>query len=366
MAVAHRIGYPVLLRPSYVLGGRAMEIVDSDAQLEAYITTAVLVSGDSPVLIDQYLRDAIECDVDALCDGEQVVVAGVMQHIEEAGIHSGDSAATLPPYSLPDEVIAEMERQAEALAMALGVKGLMNVQFAVKDGLVYLIEVNPRASRTVPFVAKAIGQPIAKYAARIMAGEKLAELPPVDWRIDYMTVKEAVFPFSRFPGSDPVLTPEMKSTGEVMGIDRDFPTAYIKSQLGEGTVLPESGTLFVSVKDSDKPLIVAPVKQLIELGFKVVATGGTAQYLAEAGLPVERVNKVAEGRPHIVDLIIDGEIALVFNTTEGWQSHKDSQSIRAGALDAISRNVDAGQVEKIKRVLPKAIREMWIMAEEPA
>lgn len=333
LSVAHRIGYPVLLRPSYVLGGRAMEIVDSDAQLEAYITTAVLVSGDSPVLIDQYLRDAIECDVDALCDGEQVVVAAVMQHIEEAGVHSGDSACSLPPYSLPPEIVAEMERQAEVLALALGVKGLMNVQFAVKDGDVYLIEVNPRASRTVPFVAKAIGQPVAKIAARVMAGEKLADMPPIKREFDYMAVKEAVFPFSRFPGSDPVLTPEMKSTGEVMGIDRDFPTAYIKSQLAEGTVLPESGTLFVSVKDSDKPFIVAPVKELVEKGFKVVATGGTAQYLTEAGLPIERVNKVAEGRRHIVDKIIDGEIALIFNTTEGWQSHKDSQSIRASALE---------------------------------
>jgi carbamoyl-phosphate synthase large subunit len=334
LAAAHRIGYPVLLRPSYVLGGRAMEIVDSDAQLEAYITTAVNVSGDSPVLVDQYLRDAIECDVDALCDGEQVVIAGVMQHIEEAGVHSGDSAATLPPYSLPDEVVAEMERQAEQLAMALGVRGLMNVQFAVKDGQVYLIEVNPRASRTVPFVAKAIGVPVAKIAARVMAGEKLADLPPIDWRIDYMTVKEAVFPFARFPGSDPVLTPEMKSTGEVMGIDRDFPTAYIKSQLGEGTRLPSGGVLFVSVKDSDKPQIVEPVRTLIGLGFKAIATGGTQTYLVEQGLPVERVNKVAEGRPHIVDKIIDGDVALIFNTTEGWQSHKDSQSIRAGALDA--------------------------------
>jgi carbamoyl-phosphate synthase large subunit len=333
LAVAHRIGYPVLLRPSYVLGGRAMEIVDSDAQLEAYITTAVLVSGDSPVLIDQYLRDAIECDVDALCDGEQVVVAAVMQHIEEAGVHSGDSACSLPPYSLAPEIVAEMERQAEVLAMALGVIGLMNIQFAVKDDLVYLIEVNPRASRTVPFVAKAIGQPVAKIAARVMAGEKLADLPPIKRELDYVAVKEAVFPFSRFPGSDPVLTPEMKSTGEVMGIDRDFATAYLKSQLAEGTALPESGTLFVSVKDSDKPLIVGAVKELIEQGFKVVATGGTAQYLSEAGLPIERVNKVAEGRRHIVDKIVDGEIALIFNTTEGWQSHKDSQSIRASALE---------------------------------
>ncbi|HEU4652219.1 MAG TPA: carbamoyl-phosphate synthase large subunit, partial [Croceibacterium sp.] len=333
LAVAHRIGYPVLLRPSYVLGGRAMEIVDSDAQLDAYIATAVNVSGDSPVLIDQYLRDAIECDVDALCDGEQVVVAAVMQHIEEAGVHSGDSACSLPPYSLPPEIVAEMERQAEVLAMALGVKGLMNIQFAVKDGEVYLIEVNPRASRTVPFVAKAIGQPIAKIAARVMAGETLADLPPITHELDYIAVKEAVFPFNRFPGSDPVLTPEMKSTGEVMGIDRDFPTAYIKSQLAEGTVLPEGGTLFVSVKDSDKPLIVGPVKELVDKGFTVVATGGTAQYLAEAGLPIERVNKVAEGRRHIVDKIVDGEIALIFNTTEGWQSHKDSQSIRASALE---------------------------------
>jgi carbamoyl-phosphate synthase large subunit len=218
--------------------------------------------------------------------------------------------------------------------MALGVRGLMNVQFAVKNGKVYLIEVNPRASRTVPFVAKAIGVPIAKIAARVMAGEKLADLPKIDWRIGYMTVKEAVFPFARFPGADPVLTPEMKSTGEVMGIDCDFPTAYIKSQLGEGTELPQEGVLFVSVKDSDKPHIVEPVRQLIAHGFSVIATGGTQAYLVEAGLPVERVNKVAEGRPHIVDKIVDGGIALIFNTTEGWQSHKDSQSIRASALDA--------------------------------
>ncbi|WP_126172878.1 carbamoyl-phosphate synthase large subunit [Altericroceibacterium xinjiangense] len=331
-AVAAHIGYPVLLRPSYVLGGRAMEIVDSEAQLDDYIATAVNVSGSSPVLIDQYLRDAIECDVDALCDGNEVVIAGVMQHIEEAGVHSGDSACSLPPYSLPDAIVTEMERQAQALALALGVKGLMNVQFAVKDDEVYLIEVNPRASRTVPFVAKAIGQPIAKFAARIMAGEKLADLPPIKRELDYVAVKEAVFPFARFPGADPVLTPEMKSTGEVMGIDRNFLTAYVKSQLGSGTVLPKSGVLFVSVKDSDKPQIVGPVKGLVDLGFRVVATGGTAQYLADAGLPVERVNKVAEGRPHIVDRIVDGEISLIFNTTEGWQSHKDSHSIRASAL----------------------------------
>jgi carbamoyl-phosphate synthase large subunit len=334
VAVASRIGYPVLIRPSYVLGGRAMEIVDSEAQLDDYIATAVQVSGDSPVLIDQYLRDAIECDVDALCDGEQVVVAGVMQHIEEAGIHSGDSACTIPPYSLPASIVAEMERQAEALAMALGVRGLMNVQFAVKDGEVYLIEVNPRASRTVPFVAKAIGQPVAKVAARVMAGEMLSTFPPFKRELDYMAVKEAVFPFARFPGVDPVLSPEMKSTGEVMGLDADFATAFAKSQLGAGVNLPQSGTVFISVKDSDKPVILPAARKLVELGFKVIATGGTAKYLADAAVPVERVNKVAEGRRHIVDWIVDGDVAMIFNTTEGWQSLKDSQSIRAGALKA--------------------------------
>ncbi|KEO87110.1 carbamoyl phosphate synthase large subunit [Erythrobacter sp. JL475] len=332
-AVAARIGYPVLLRPSFVLGGRAMEIVDSEAQLDDYIKTAVTVSGDSPVLVDQYLRDAIECDVDALCDGEEVRIAGVMQHIEEAGVHSGDSACTLPPYSLPAEIVAEMERQAEALARALGVRGLMNVQFAVKDGEVYLIEVNPRASRTVPFVAKAIGQPVAKIAARVMAGAKLAEFEPFRRDLPYMAVKEAVFPFSRFPGADPILTPEMKSTGEVMGIDTNFEAAFLKSQIGAGMMLPREGTVFVSVKNSDKAGIVPAVKNLIDQGFSVIATGGTQSYLAEQGLPVERVNKVAEGQPHIVDKIIDGEVALIFNTTEGWQSLLDSKSIRATALE---------------------------------
>ncbi|MEL6876728.1 MAG: carbamoyl-phosphate synthase large subunit [Pseudomonadota bacterium] len=336
-AVAAHIGYPVLLRPSYVLGGRAMEIVDSEAQLDDYIATAVNVSGDSPVLIDQYLRDAIECDVDALCDGDEVRIAGVMQHIEEAGVHSGDSACTLPPYSLPPETIEEMERQSEALAMALGVRGLMNVQFAVKEGEdgqeVYLIEVNPRASRTVPFVAKAIGQPVAKIAARVMGGEKLAEFPPFKRDLPYMAIKEAVFPFARFPGADPVLTPEMKSTGEVMGIDNTFEAAFLKSQLGAGMSLPREGTVFVSVKNSDKAVIVPAVRALIDQGFKIVATGGTQTYLTEQGLDVERINKVAEGQPHIVDKIIDGEIALIFNTTEGWQSLRDSKSIRATALE---------------------------------
>ncbi|WP_066718130.1 carbamoyl-phosphate synthase large subunit [Sphingomonas pituitosa] len=330
--VAERIGYPVLMRPSYVLGGRAMEIVDSLQQLDDYIQTAVQVSGDSPVLIDQYLRDAIEVDVDAIADGTDVVVAGVLQHIEEAGVHSGDSACSIPPYSLPAEIIAEIERQTVALARALKVKGLMNIQFAVKDGEVYLIEVNPRASRTVPFVAKAIGAPIAKIASRVMAGEKLANLPKIDRDIDYIAVKEAVFPWARFPGVDPVLSPEMKSTGEVMGIDKDFATAFAKSQLGAGTILPDGGTVFVSVKQGDKAVVLPGVKILADLGFKIIATSGTAEFLAAEGIDVETVNKVAQGRPHIVDRIQDGDVALIFNTTEGWQSLKDSMSIRASAL----------------------------------
>ena len=329
--IAERIGYPVLMRPSYVLGGRAMEIVDSLQQLDDYIQTAVQVSGDSPVLIDQYLRDAIEVDVDAIADGDDVVVAGVLQHIEEAGVHSGDSACSMPPYSLTADVIAEIERQTVALAKALNVKGLMNIQFAVKDGNVYLIEVNPRASRTVPFVAKAIGTPVAKIAARVMAGEKLANLPVIDRHIDHVAVKEAVFPWGRFPGVDPVLSPEMKSTGEVMGIDSDFATAFAKAQMGASIVLPKSGTVFVSVKSGDKPVILPGVQLLVEMGFKIVATSGTADYLADHGVPVERVNKVAQGRPHIVDRIFDGDIAMIFNTTEGWQSLKDSESIRASA-----------------------------------
>ncbi|WP_017668459.1 carbamoyl-phosphate synthase large subunit [Sandarakinorhabdus sp. AAP62] len=331
--VAETIGYPVLMRPSYVLGGRAMEIVDTLAQLETYIREAVVVSGTSPVLIDRYLRDAIEVDVDAVADGDTVYVAGVLQHIEEAGVHSGDSACSLPPYSLPADIIAEIERQTEVLARALKVKGLMNVQFAVKDGDVYLIEVNPRASRTVPFTAKATGIQVAKIAARVMAGEKLASFDLSPRNVgNHIAVKEAVFPFARFPGVDPVLGPEMKSTGEVMGIDADFATAFAKSQLGAFTVLPQSGRVFISVKDSDKPQIMDAARDLVSLGFELVATSGTEAALKAAGIPVTAVNKVAEGRPHIVDRIKDGEIALIFNTTEGLQSLKDSQSIRASAL----------------------------------
>ena len=330
--VADRIGYPALLRPSYVLGGRGMEVVDGPEQLDHYIATAVAVSGTSPVLIDRYLRDAVEVDVDAISDGVDVIVTGVMQHIEEAGVHSGDSACAIPPHSLSEEIVAEIERQTTALATALKVKGLMNVQFAVKGDEVYLIEVNPRASRTVPFVAKAIGQPVAKIAARVMAGESLNAFDPLPRELGYVAVKEPVFPFARFPGSDPVLGPEMRSTGEVMGIDTDFDAAYSKALLAGGIKIPQSGTVFVSVKDADKGHIVPAVEAMLELGFKVIATGGTAEYLANAGLEVERVNKVAQGRPHIVDRITDGEVQLVFNTTEGWQSLKDSHSIRATAL----------------------------------
>ena len=330
--IAERIGYPVLLRPSYVLGGRGMEVVDGPDQLDHYIATAVQVSGSSPVLIDRYLRDAIEVDVDAICDGTDVAVTGILQHIEEAGVHSGDSACSIPPYSLSADIIAEIERQTRELALALDVKGLMNVQFAVKDDKVYLIEVNPRASRTVPFVAKAIGRPIAKIAATVIAGEPLAPNLPINRDIRHIAIKESVFPFARFPGTDPVLGPEMKSTGEVMGISDNFDIAFAKSQLGGGVVLPDAGTVFISVRDSDKANILPAARKMAELGFRLIATSGTADVLAAEGIPVERVNKVAQGRPHIVDRLVDGEVQLVFNTTEGWQSMKDSEAIRATAL----------------------------------
>ncbi len=331
--IADDIGYPVLLRPSYVLGGRAMELVHDVEGLRRYMRTAVQVSGDHPVLVDHFLRDAIEVDVDALSDGEHVHVAGIMEHIEEAGIHSGDSACSLPPYSLDAAVVEEIARQTEALAKALHVVGLMNVQYAIKDDDVYLIEVNPRASRTVPFVAKATGIPIAKIAARVMAGEPLSEFDlkptPVG---SHVAVKEAVFPFARFPGVDVVLGPEMKSTGEVMGLDTDFGRAFAKSQLGGGVILPTEGRVFVSVKDRDKQMIVGPARKMIELGFRIVATRGTAAFLESQEIAVEIVNKVREGQPHIVDAMINGEIQLVFNTTEGAQAIADSFSLRRSAL----------------------------------
>jgi carbamoyl-phosphate synthase large subunit len=337
LAIARDIGYPVVIRPSYVLGGRAMEIVHDSAGLNRYIRRAVNVSGTSPVLIDRYLQNAIEVDVDAVADGTEVYVAGIMEHIEEAGIHSGDSACSLPPYSLDAETIAEIERQTVALAHALDVVGLMNVQFAVKEGEVYVLEVNPRASRTVPFVAKATGVPIAKIAARVMAGERLAALLPGGSRrsgksLGHVAVKEAVFPFARFPGVDLILGPEMKSTGEVMGLDTDFGRAFAKSQLGSGTDLPLSGRVFVSVRDSDKAALVEPCRQLVAWGFELLATSGTARTLSAEGLPVNLVNKVREGRPDIVDNMHSGRIQLVFNTTEGVQAIADSFSLRRTAL----------------------------------
>jgi carbamoyl-phosphate synthase large subunit len=333
-AVAERIGYPLVIRPSYVLGGRAMEIVHDLTALRRYMTDAVKVSGDSPVLLDSYLQDAIEVDVDALADGTDVFVAGIMQHIEEAGIHSGDSACSLPPFSLGPDTIAELERQSHALAKGLGVVGLMNVQFAVKDGDIYILEVNPRASRTVPFVAKATGIPVAKIATRLMCGEKLADMDLTSRAVGgHVAVKEAVFPFSRFPGVDTVLGPEMKSTGEVMGLDRDFPRAFAKSQLAAGMSLPTSGTVFISVKDRDKTGMAALAARLAAIGFQLVATGGTQRFLADQGLDVARINKVLEGRPHCEDAIVNGDIHLVINTTEGAQAIEDSRSIRRAALE---------------------------------
>ena len=331
--VADRIGYPLVIRPSYVLGGRAMEIIHDTPALHRYVGEAVKVSGTSPVLLDSYLRDAIEVDVDAIADGTDVYIAGVMQHIEEAGIHSGDSAYVLPPHSLDDETVAELDRQTATLARALDVVGLMNVQYAVKDGIIYIIEVNPRASRTVPFVAKATGVPIAKIAARVIAGETLAgfalsERP----RPAHVAVKEAVFPFARFPGVDAILGPEMKSTGEVMGIDVDFGRAFAKSQLGAGTHLPAAGTVFISVKDRDKPSATPLARRLTALGFRLVATDGTCEHLREEGLEVSRINKVLEGSPHCVYAIISGDFQLVINTTEGAKSIADSFSIRRSVL----------------------------------
>ena len=332
LAIAQRIGFPLVARPSYVLGGRAMEIVHDLGGLSSYMRRAVREFGNKPVLLDRFLTDAIEVDVDALCDGETVVVAGIMEHIEEAGVHSGDSACTLPPYSLDDEIIAEIRRQTEALALKLGVVGLMNVQFAVKDREIYILEVNPRASRTVPFVAKAVGRPIAKIAARIMAGEKLGAFDLAERKVDHIAIKEAVFPFARFPGVDILLGPEMKSTGEVMGLDTDFGRSFAKAQLAAGVRLPTSGRVFVSVRDDDKDAMVEIARGLKAQGFEIVATRGTARVLADAGIQVELVKKAHEGRPNIIDQIKDRRIDMVFNTTAGSQAISDSYSLRRETL----------------------------------
>jgi carbamoyl-phosphate synthase large subunit len=330
---ANSIGYPVMVRPSYVLGGRAMEIVYDEESIRNYMTRAVKASPDRPVLVDRYLEDAVEIDVDAISDGTTVVVAGIMEHIEEAGVHSGDSACSLPPFSLPQDIIAEIARQTTALALDLKVVGLMNIQFAVKDRLIYVLEVNPRASRTVPFVSKAIGVPLAKLAARVMAGKTLAEIGFTESvNIKHVAVKEAVFPFAKFPGVDTLLGPEMKSTGEVMGIDTDFGMSFAKSQIAAGNPMPTSGRVFISVKDKDKPAAYEVASGLEKAGFSLVATRGTAEYLTKRGVAVEMVNKVFEGRPHIVDSIKDRQVDLVINTVHGAESQKDSYSIRRTTL----------------------------------
>jgi carbamoyl-phosphate synthase large subunit len=336
MEIIERIGFPIVIRPSYVLGGRGMEIIFGKDALQRYLKDANWISRDNPVLLDSYLRDAIEIDVDALADNQgNVHVAGIMEHIEEAGIHSGDSACSLPPYSLSEDLVEEIKRQTIALAQELKVVGLMNVQYAITNNKIYVLEVNPRASRTVPFVAKATGVPVAKVAARIMAGENLdvvLQSYPLVGSGDHVAIKEAVFPFARFSGVDTLLGPEMKSTGEVMGIDVDFARAFAKSQLGAGQIIPVQGTAFLSVKDSDKPAIVLLAEQLVEMGFKLLATEGTAKSLKIAGMNPESINKVMHGQPHIVDAMTDGRVDIVFNTAGGVAEISDSGSLREAAL----------------------------------
>lgn len=333
VVIANAIGYPVMVRPSYVLGGRAMEIVYDEKSLTDYMKRAVKASPEHPILVDKYLEDAIEVDVDAISDGVDVMIGGVMEHIEEAGIHSGDSACSLPPYSLPDNVVEEIKNQTKAMALELNVIGLMNVQFAVKDDEIFILEVNPRGSRTVPFVSKATGIPLAKIAAKVIMGKSLRELGlSGEKQITHVAVKEAVFPFDRFPGVDTILGPEMKSTGEVMGIDRDFGLAYAKAQMATYNTIPTSGKIIISVKDKDKEQTVAISQKLSEMGFRIIATKGTAQYLAENGITVEVINKVTEGRPHVVDLIKNREVSFIINTVTGAQAQKDSLSIRRSAL----------------------------------
>ncbi|NNL56819.1 MAG: ATP-grasp domain-containing protein, partial [Pseudomonadales bacterium] len=333
VAAAADIGYPLVVRPSYVLGGRAMEIVHSEQDLRRYMNEAVQVSNESPVLLDHFLDAAIEVDLDAVSDGKQVVIGAVMQHIEQAGVHSGDSACVLPPYSLPEHQQAAMREMVTAMAKELQVVGLMNVQLAVQDNQIYVIEVNPRASRTVPFVSKCIGVSLAKVAARCMVGKTLAEQEFTSERIpSFSSVKEAVFPFAKFQGVDPILGPEMKSTGEVMGSGATFAEAFAKAQLGAGAVMPHSGVAFLSVRERDKPGLIAVARQLVEHGFELIATSGTRSALAAAGVSAKHINKVQEGRPHIVDSIKNGDINLIINTTEGPKAIADSATIRSSAL----------------------------------
>jgi carbamoyl-phosphate synthase large subunit len=327
------IGYPVMVRPSYVLGGRAMEIVYDEASLHDYMKRAVKASPEHPILVDKYLEDAIEIDVDAISDGNKVVIGGIMEHIEEAGIHSGDSACSLPPYSLSSDIMDNIKSHSKALAKELNVIGLMNIQFAVKDNKIYILEVNPRASRTIPYVSKSIGVPLAKIAAKTMVGKSLDELGLTSEReITHFSVKEAVFPFDRFAGVDTLLGPEMKSTGEVMGIDKDFGRAYAKAQTSAKNMMPLKGNIFISVKDKDKPAILPLADMLQTLGFTIVATKGTAFYLKQQGIKVNTINKVMEGSPHCVDLIKNNEIDFIINTVTGAKAQKDSFSIRETAL----------------------------------
>ncbi|MEL6858662.1 MAG: carbamoyl-phosphate synthase large subunit, partial [Pseudomonadota bacterium] len=350
---AQTLGYPVMLRPSFVLSGTAMRICHSDADVREYAGYALSVAGDGSLFLDRYLSDAIEVDVDALCDGQNVHVAGIMEHIEEAGVHSGDSACALPPYTLSPAIVGRLSEQTIALAKALKVSGLINIQYAVKGEDIFVLEANPRASRTVPFVAKAVGAPIASIAAKIMAGKPLTDFDLRHAEANRVAVKEAVFPFARFANVDPILGPEMRSTGEVMGWDDDFGTAFLKAQIGAGVTLPTSGTAFISLREDDKPHIIESAQSLIEMGFELVATSGTEQFLAEHGIQARRVKKVLEGKPNIEDAILNGEIALVLNTTEGAQSRKDSKSIRRTAL---IQNIPYFTTLSASRAAVKAIR----------
>jgi carbamoyl-phosphate synthase large subunit len=380
---AEKIGYPVLVRPSYVLGGRAMKLVYDTAELLQYIEEAVMVTEDKPLLIDRFLEDAVELDVDAVSDGDDVLVGAVMEHIEEAGIHSGDSATCIPPYTLPEKIIIEVKRQTKELARALNVYGLMNVQFAVKDGEIYVIEVNPRASRTVPFVSKAVGYPLAKIASKIIVGKKLREIipevfeikephPATDFKgkdLHHYSIKEVVFPWNRFPEVDPLLGPEMKSTGEVMGIDEDFGMAFYKAQAAAGSVLPQDGNVFISVADRDKPNIVEIAKKLVELGFSIYATEGTHRYLQEKGIPSVRVSKLSEERPNVVDRIRNGEINIIINTPSGKRERSDAYFIRRAAVEhkipyfttvrAAKAAVEAINSYKNKSFTVRAIQEIF-------
>jgi carbamoyl-phosphate synthase large subunit len=361
---ATEIGYPLVVRPSYVLGGRAMEIVYNEAELVKYMKEAVSVSNDSPVLLDHFLNAAIEVDIDAISDGKDVVIGSIMQHIEQAGVHSGDSACSLPPYTLSQEVQDEMKEVVKAMGLELGVVGLMNVQLAYQDGKIYVIEVNPRASRTVPFVSKAIGTSLAKVAAQVMAGKTLAEVGFTEEIVPkHFSVKESVFPFNKFPSVDPILGPEMKSTGEVMGIGDTFAEAFAKGVLAAGGSLPTGGKAFLSVREVDKEGVISVARKLADLGFSLVATSGTARALAEAGLEVESINKVQEGRPHVVDAIKNGDIDLIVNTTEGRRAIADSAQIRQSALqkkiaysttlaggDAMAQAIEFGPEKNVRRL----------------